>query len=64
MRSTIRGGIIEDKYTLVMDEKINQLRKAIWTAIHRSKGELSDCDIAMALGIVQYELIHHSDEKK
>lgn len=62
MRTTVRGGVTGDKYALVMDQKIDHLRKNIWVAIHRSKGDLSACDIAMALGIVQYELTHHSDE--
>ena len=46
-----------------MDDKIHQLRGKIWSAIFRERGDLSDCDVAMALRNVQYELIHHSDEK-
>jgi len=46
-----------------MDNEIFQLRKEIWKTIHKGKGNLSDCDVAMALGIVQYELIHHTGEK-
>jgi hypothetical protein len=46
-----------------MDDRIFQLRKEIWKTIHKGKGNLSDCDVAMALGIVQYELIHHIEEK-
>ena len=61
MDSTVKGGIKEDKYYIVMDKKIDTLRKKIWSTIFKERADLSDCDIAMALGIVQYELIHHSD---
>lgn len=64
MRSTVRGEETQDRYVITMDKKIYRLTKLIWAAIHQSKDDLSDCDIAMALGIVQYELIHHSDETK
>jgi len=63
MKSTVRGGIKEDNYTIVMDKKIDTLRKKIWSIIFKEHEDLSDCDVVMALGIVQYELIHHSDEK-
>jgi len=43
-----------------MDEKIYDLRKKIWITILEEEGDLSDCDIAMALGMVQYELVHHT----
>ena len=64
MESTVKSGVKEGNYFIVMDEKVNGLRKKIWSAIHEERGDLSDCDVAMALGIVQYELIHHSDETK
>ncbi|MBS3105619.1 hypothetical protein J4234_05150 [Candidatus Woesearchaeota archaeon] len=63
MKSTVKGGIKEDIYNIVMDKKIDTLRKEIWITIFKERGDLSDCDVVMALGIVQYELIHHSDEK-
>lgn len=45
---------------VLMDDKIHELRKKIWRTIFQEKGDLSDCDVAMALGLVQYELIHHT----
>ena len=45
-----------------MDKQIHQLRKEIWKTIFKERKDLSDADVSMALGIVQYELIHHSDE--
>ena len=46
-----------------MDDAIFELRKKLWNTIFKEKGDLSDCDVAMALGIVQYELVHHTKEK-
>jgi len=63
MKTTVSATVREDKYFILMDKKINNLRKAIWRAIHEGKGGLSDCDISMALGLVQYELIHHVDDQ-
>ena len=63
MKSTVRAGVKGGKYIVVMDEKIDYLRRKIWSTIFKEKGTLSDCDISLVLGIVQYELIHHSDEK-
>jgi len=62
MRSSIRAGERESQYLLVMDSKINTLRKEIWKTIFSKNKELklSDCDVAMALGMVVYELLHHS----
>jgi len=64
MKSTVKGGVKENRYFIVMDKKIDDLRRKIWSTIFKERGDLSDCDVAMALGIIQYELIHHSDEKK
>jgi len=60
MKTTVVATSRDDKLTIGMDIKIDHLRKEIWKTIFREKGDLSDCDIAMALGIVQYELIHHT----
>jgi len=64
MDSTVKSGFKEGKYILFMDEKIEKLRKEIWKTIFSNKKDLPYADIAMALGIVQYELLHHSDESK
>jgi len=64
MRSLVKGGVKDGAYRVFMDVKIDSLRREIWKTIH-AKGfddlKLSDCDVAMALGIVVYELIHHTD---
>lgn len=60
MKTTVVATSRDDKLIIGMDIKIHHLRKEIWKTIFREKGDLSDCDIAMALGIVQYELIHHT----
>jgi len=62
MDSTVKSGFKEGKYILFMDEKIEKLRKEIWKTIFSNKKDLPYADIAMALGIMQYELLHHSDE--
>jgi hypothetical protein len=62
--SSVRGGVVEGEYHLIGDPEINDLRKAIWRTIFQERGDLSDADIAFALGVVQYELIHHVDEDK
>lgn len=64
MKSTVKGGRKDGKYFLVMDENIDNLRKEIWKIIFKNKNDISDCDIAMALSLVQYELIHHSNKSK
>lgn len=64
MRTTIKSGIREEEIILVMSNQIEHLRKAIWRMIHTNKYDLSDCDMFMAFRIVNYELIHHSDERR
>jgi len=59
METTVRTKI-KDGTRIIIDDKNFQLRKEIWKTIFREKGDLSDCDVAMALGIAQYELIHHT----
>jgi hypothetical protein len=54
----------EQKLMIMMDKNIDDLRRAIWRAIFINKKDMSDCDVAMALGLVMYELNHHSDEKE
>jgi len=63
MRSSVGAVEIEGQYEIIMDPKINVLRKEVWKTIFRTNKQLgiSDCDIAMALGMVMYELLHHSD---
>lgn len=63
MESTVKAGSKETDYILIMDNRINLLRKETWKIIFKEKGNLSWCDIAMTLGMVQYELVHHIDEK-
>ena len=63
MKSTVKGGVRENQYFIVMDKKIDELRRKIWSTIFKERKDLSDCDVTMVLGIVQYELIHHSDEQ-
>jgi len=63
MKSTVKGGVRENQCFIVMDRKIDELRRKIWSTIFKERKDLSDCDVTMALGIVQYELIHHSDEQ-
>jgi len=63
MKSTVKTMLKNGTRIILMDDKIHQLRGKIWRVLFKERGDLSDCDVAMALGIVQYELIHHSDEK-
>jgi hypothetical protein len=53
----------ETNFALVMSNDIDLMRKAIWRVIHSENKsmKLSHCDIMMALGLVQYELVHHQD---
>jgi len=60
METTVKTAKKGDERIIIMSDKIFELRKEIWKTIFKHKGELSDCDVAMALGIVQYELIHHT----
>lgn len=60
MKTTVKTDLKDGIRGIFMDEKIYELRGKIWSTIFKEKGDLSDCDIAMALGMVQYELIHHT----
>lgn len=60
--STVRGSVRDGDYMLIADAEVDELRKAIWRTIHAEKDDLPWADVAFALGIVQYELMHHSDE--
>jgi len=60
MKTTVKSGVKDGTRIICMDNKIHELRGKIWNTIHNEKGDLSDCDVAMALGLVQYELIHHT----
>ena len=60
METTVKTAKKGDERIIIMSDKIFELRKEIWKTIFKHKGELPDCDVAMALGIVQYELIHHT----
>ena len=60
MKSSVETGLMNKKRIITMDDEIYQLRKEIWKTIFAHKKDLSDCDIAMALGLVQYELVHHT----
>lgn len=64
MKSSVKAGIKENKYIVIMDKEIDNLRRKIWRLLFQERGNLSDCDVAMALCMVHYELVHHSDEKK
>lgn len=59
MKTTVSTEVENGTRIILMDDKIYELRKKIWNIIFKEKGDLSDCDVAMALGIVQYELVHH-----
>lgn len=61
MKSTVKTGLKDNKRIIVMDDEIYQLRKEIWKTIFAHKKDLSDCDVTMALGLVQYELVHHTE---
>jgi len=60
MKSSVKTALSGSRRIVRMDDEIYQLRKEIWKTIFAHKGDLSDCDISMALGLVQYELVHHT----
>jgi len=62
MKSSVRARVEEDKLFMIMDGEIDKLRKEIWKIIFKIKGKMPDCDVAMTLGLVQYELIHHTKQ--
>lgn len=60
MESSVKARRTDKELVVVMDREIDEVRKAIWRAIHSfDDAGISDCDVAIALGLVQYELIHH-----
>jgi len=62
MKTTVKTSKKDEVRNITMDDKIFQLRKEIWKLIFQHRGDLSDRDVAMALGIVLYELVHHIKE--
>ena len=60
METTVKTTKKKNTRIILMDEKIYQLRKELWKTIFKNREDLSDCDISMALGLVQYELTHHT----
>lgn len=60
METSVKATRKDNMLIIGMDDAIDQLRKEIWKTIFKHKGSLSDCDVSMALGLVQYELIHHT----
>lgn len=62
LESSVRGGRDNGDYLLIADEEVDELRKAIWSTIYEEKGDLPIADVGFALSVVQYELLHHSDE--
>jgi len=62
LESTLKGGVVDDQYYLQADSEVDELRKAVWRTIREEKGDLPWADVAFTLGVVQYELMHHSDE--
>ena len=60
METSVKAMRKDNMLIIRMDDSIDQLRKEVWKTIFKHKGNLSDCDISMALGLVQYELIHHT----
>ena len=62
LESSLKGGVVDDQYYIQADSEVDDLRKAIWRTIHEEKDDLPWADVAFTLGVVQYELMHHSDE--
>ena len=60
MKSSVWTELKDDKLIIRMDNEIDRLRREIWKAIFATKNDMSDCDVAMALGLVMYELVHHT----
>jgi hypothetical protein len=62
METTVKAEKTDEELIIYMDRNIEDLRKVIWKTIFafRKENSISECDVAMALGIIQYELIHHT----
>ena len=60
MKTSVKATKKDNMLIIGMDDAIDRLRKEIWKTIFKYKTNLSDCDVSMALGLVQYELIHHT----
>jgi hypothetical protein len=60
MESSVEAMRKDKKLIVVMDDTIDKLRKELWKTIFKQRGRLLDCDVCMALGLVQYELMHHT----
>ena len=61
METSVKAKRKDNMLIIRMDDTVDRLRKEIWKTIFKHKGSLSDCDVCMALGLVQYELIHHTE---
>lgn len=62
--TTVKSMEGEKFYFVSMSKEVNRLRKELWKTIFSRRGKINYCDISMSLGLVQYELLHHSEEIK
>lgn len=56
----------DKEYILSMSNTIDELRSELWKVISKfeTNNNMPISDVAMTLGIVIHELVHHSDENK
>jgi len=60
METSVKAARKDNMLIVVMDDTVDRLRREIWKTIFKHKRSLSDYDVCMALGLVQYELINHT----
>jgi hypothetical protein len=61
-KSTVKKELTKTELIVHMDVELENLRKSIWKTLHQFDNTVTYADKNMALGIVQYELLHHADE--
>jgi hypothetical protein len=62
MKSSVKKEITKTELIIHTDAELENLRKSIWKTLHQFDTKVTYADKSLALGIVQYELLHHADE--
>lgn len=62
MKSSVKKEITKTEFIIHTNVQLENLRKSIWKTLHQFDTTVTYADKSLVLGIVQYELLHHSDE--
>jgi len=62
VKSSVKKELTKTELVVHMDGELENLRKALWKTLHQFDKTVSYADKSLALGLVQFELLHYADE--